>query len=97
MPSFVPEQAEGAVAPAATGIAFGQMLEKQKVPWPTVMAMFKTSSEPSPASSPPLIAANTTMEQDKATMLRCWLAIGGKECTEMEVYGPRDIRIMLEG
>ena len=27
----------------------------------------------------PLIAANTTSEQDKATVLRCWLAMGGKE------------------
>ena len=38
------------------------------MPWLTIMAMFKTSSEPSPASAP-LIAANTTFEQDKATML----------------------------
>ena len=42
--------------------------------------MFKTPSEPSPASTP-LIAANTTLEQDKATVLRCWLAMGGNDDT----------------
>ena len=77
MASFVSIQDEGVVAPAATGIASAQALEKQLVPWPTVVAMFKTSSEQSPMSAPP-IAANTTLEQDKATVLRCWLAMGGK-------------------
>ena len=42
------------------------------------MAMFKTTSDPKPGSAP-LIAANTTLEQDKATVLAVWLATGGKE------------------
>ena len=40
--------------------------------------MFETTSEAKPASAP-LIVANTTLEQDKATVLMCWLAMGGKE------------------
>ena len=48
------------------------------MPWPTVVAIFKTSSEPSPASAV-VIAANTTLDQDKATVLVVWLAMGGKE------------------
>ena len=85
MASFVSIQDEGVVAPAATGIASAQALEKQLVPWPTVVAMFKTSSEQSPMSAPP-IAANTTLEQDKATVLRCWLAMGGTDDTLRRVY-----------
>ena len=45
--------------------------------------MFETTSDPKPAatiiSSLQLIAQNTTLGQDKATLLRCWLAMGGKE------------------
>ena len=78
MSSFVPCQDEGSVVPAPTGAFSGQTLEKQPVPWPAVLAMFKTSSDPSPGSSP-LIAQNTTFEQDKATMLELYLAMGGKE------------------
>ena len=46
--------------------------------------MFKTTSTPMPAAAPIipstlLIAVNTTMEQDKATVLAIWLAMGGEE------------------
>ena len=77
MASFVPDQDKGVVASVPTGTAFGRTLEKQPVPWSTVVAMFKTTSDPKPTSAP-LIAQNTTLEQDKATVLRCWLAMGGK-------------------
>jgi hypothetical protein len=96
MESFVPEQDEGVFAPAATGTAFGQTLNKPPVPWPMVVAMFKTTSIPKPATpiipnAPPLIAQNITLDQDKATVLRCWLAIGSKEDTLRRKYGiPRD-------
>ena len=74
MSSFVPEQDEGVVAPVLTGTAFGQTLKNQPVPWPTIVMMFKTTRTPKVAApiipSTPLIAANTTLEQDKATMLR---------------------------
>ena len=43
-----------------------------------VVAMFKTTSTPKPASAP-LITANTALEQDKATVLSCWLAMGSDE------------------
>ena len=58
------------------------------MPWPQLTATFKTSSDPSPASAP-LIAQNTTLEQDKATLLACWLAIGGKEDKLKGVYYDR--------
>ena len=42
--------------------------------------MFKTSHSPKPAAPKPLlIVANTTLEQDKATVMRCWLDMGGKK------------------
>ena len=46
--------------------------------------MLKTTSTPKPAaliihSAPPLIAANTTLEQEKVTVFACWFAMGGKE------------------
>ena len=45
--------------------------------------MFKTTDIPKPAApmipSPPLIEPNATLEQDKETVLRCWLAMGGKD------------------
>ena len=77
MASFIPEHDEGVVAPTATGTSFGQTPNTRPVHWPTVAAMFKTSSEPSPGSAP-LIAADTTLEQEKVTVLACWLAMGGK-------------------
>ena len=53
------------------------------VPWPDVVAMFKTTSEPNPAEflipSASEIAANTTLEQDKETVLAVWLVLGGDE------------------
>ena len=83
MASFVPEQDEGVVAPAATGSTFGQTSNKPHVPWPTVVAMFKTTSIPKPAApiipSALLIAANTTLDQGKATVLAVWLAMGGSD------------------
>ena len=76
MSSFVPDHDEGVIAaPAPTG---GQKLDKPPVPWLAIVAMFKTTSDPSPASTP-LISANTTLEQDKATVSAVWLAMGGEE------------------
>ena len=68
--SFVPQQGKGAIIPAVTGIAFGHTPNKPPVPWPTVMTMFKTTSDPSPMSAL-LIAMNTMLEQDKAMVLAC--------------------------
>ena len=79
MSSFASSHGSDAPAPAPppTGAASGQVLAKPSVPWEEVMSMFETMSIPKPR--PQLIAANTTLEQDKETVLRCWLAMGGKE------------------
>ena len=57
--------------------------DEPPTPWLEVVAMFKTTSTPKPATPivpiAPLIVANTTLEQDKETVLRCWLAMGGEE------------------
>ena len=71
MSSFVPDQDEGVIAaPAPTGTFSGPKSDNPPVPWPAVVAMFKTLSELSPASAP-LITQSTTLEQDKATVLGC--------------------------
>ena len=48
MASFV---AEGVVALAATGTAFGLTPNKPPVPWPTSLAISKMTSDPSPESN----------------------------------------------
>ena len=57
--------------------------DESPTPWLEVVAMFKTTSTPKPATPivpiAPLIAANTTLEQVKETVLMCWLAMGGEE------------------
>ena len=79
MSSFVTEQDEGAAIPAPATNSSGKLPNKlPPIPWPEVVAMFETTSEPKPASAP-LIDANTTLEWDKATLLAVWLAMGGKE------------------
>ena len=46
------------------------------------MAMFKTSSNPKPAEFLiPQVAVNTTLEQDKMTMMTAWLAMWGNADT----------------
>ena len=70
--SFFSSQGSGAPAPApAPSIAAsGQQLASTS----------DATSTPKPAASTvPLIAANNTLEQDKETVLRCWLAMGGEE------------------
>ena len=77
--NFVPLQGSGAPAPAPNGPSSGQMSEKPPpVPWQQLTSTFKTTSEAKPGTAP-LIAANTTLEQDKETVLRCWLAMGGED------------------
>ena len=77
MSNFVPNQDEGVItAPTPTCAFSGETLDNLPVPWPAFVAMIKASSEPSHASAP-LIAQDTTLGQDKATVLRCWLAMGG--------------------
>ena len=81
MSSFVPSQGSGLPAPAPNGPASGQMSEKPPpVPWQQLASTFETTSTRKPSvPSVPLIRANTTLEQDKETVLRCWSAMGGKE------------------
>ena len=78
MSSFISTQGKGATATTS-----GQESDKPLVPWPAVMAMFKTTSIPKPAvpiiPGALLIAANTTLEEDKATLLAVYLAMGGEE------------------
>ena len=85
-----PPQSEGAVVPAATGTASGENSEKPSMPWPAVVAIFKTTRILKPTGpiipSAPLIAANTTLGQDKAAVLRCWLSMGGKEDTLRRMF-----------
>ena len=79
MSSFVSLQGSGAPAAAPNGPSSGQMSEKPPpVPWQQLASTFKTTSE-AKSGTVPLIVANTTLEQDKETVLRCWLAMGGKE------------------
>ena len=80
MPSFTSSQGDGTPAAAPTGTTIScQIPEKPPpVPWQQLTSMFETTSEANPASAP-LIVANTTLEQDKATVLRCWLAMGGED------------------
>jgi len=59
--------------------------------------MFETTSEAKPGTesearpgTAPLIVANTTLEQDKETVMRCWLAMGGKEDTLRRKYFNED-------
>jgi len=69
---------------------YGAPIEKPPLSWPAVASMFKTTSAPKPAApvvpSAPLIGANATLEQDKATVLRCWLAMGGEADTLRRKY-----------
>ena len=66
-------------APAPNGPASGCMSEKPPpVPWQQLVSTFETTSEAKPGTAP-LIVANTTLEQDKETVLRCFLAMGGRE------------------
>ena len=79
MSSFVSLQGPGLPAPAPNGPTSGQKPDKPPpVPWQQLASTFKTTSEAKPATAP-LIVANTTLEQDKETVLRCWLAMGGEE------------------
>eukprot|EP00518_Triparma_eleuthera_P022192 CAMPEP_0197572254 /NCGR_PEP_ID=MMETSP1320-20131121/42366_1 /TAXON_ID=91990 /ORGANISM="Bolidomonas sp., Strain RCC2347" /LENGTH=448 /DNA_ID=CAMNT_0043134759 /DNA_START=140 /DNA_END=1484 /DNA_ORIENTATION=+ len=88
MSSFVPSQGSGVPFPAPNGPSSGHMSEKPPpVPWQQLTSMFETTSTSKPSvPSVPLIVANKTLEQDKETVLRCWLAMGGKEDTLRRKY-----------
>ena len=91
MSCFVPEHI--ADPTALTGPACNQKLEKPRpLPWPEVNEMYKaTSTPPKPAApvvpSGQLIAPNTCLNEDKATVLAVWLAMGGKEDVLRTRYG----------
>ena len=77
MSTFVSSQDDDAPAPAAF---WPSVVATVKWYWRDVVAKFRTTNTPNPTTTSPLpIAANTILEQDKATVLRCWLAVGGKE------------------
>ena len=79
MSRFVPDQVDDAVVPQSV-TASGHIPNKPPMPWPDVMAMFKANCEPKPP--PPIflvIAQNTILKEDKATALRCWLAMDGTD------------------
>mmetsp|Transcript_12453 Transcript_12453/g.25463 ORF Transcript_12453/g.25463 Transcript_12453/m.25463 type:complete len:470 (+) Transcript_12453:235-1644(+) len=89
MSLFVSSPVSGAPASAPTGPASGQKTDEPPVPWEQLTSTFETTSEAKPSSAP-LITANTTLEEDKATVLRCWLAMGGKEDTLRRKYFNED-------
>ena len=74
MSSFASAHGDSTPAQAPAGATSGQILVKP-VPW-QLESKFKMMTVLKPA---PLIAANATLEQDKATILRCWLEMGGED------------------
>mmetsp|Transcript_29109 Transcript_29109/g.58128 ORF Transcript_29109/g.58128 Transcript_29109/m.58128 type:complete len:222 (-) Transcript_29109:480-1145(-) len=74
MSSFASAHGDSTSAQAPAGATSGQILVKP-VPW-QLESKFKMMTVLKPA---PLIAANATLEQDKATILRCWLDMGGED------------------
>ena len=69
-----------APAPAPTIASSGQIPCKLPVPWQQPRSVFETTSALKPSVPViPLITANTTLEKDKETVLRCWLAMVGNK------------------
>mmetsp|Transcript_14530 Transcript_14530/g.29670 ORF Transcript_14530/g.29670 Transcript_14530/m.29670 type:complete len:141 (-) Transcript_14530:352-774(-) len=90
MSSFVSLQGPGLPALAPNGPVSGQKPDKPPpVPWQQLASTFRTTSKAKPCTAP-LIVANTTLEEDKETVLRCWLAMGGEEDTLTRMYSNDD-------
>ena len=79
MANFVPQQGEGELDTASK-----QTPQNPPVLWSKVVALFKTSSKPitrflTCRSCAPLIKANTTLDQDKATLVLLSKSLGKSE------------------